>query len=65
MGFIILAAVVLLIWVLVKIFHRIIATLRLESPLRSSTVQPPTDPMPINHVPQCHISVALEHLQLW
>lgn len=33
MGFIILAAVVLLIWVLVKIFHIIIATLRLESPL--------------------------------
>ena len=46
--------------------HRLVESLRLgkTSKITQSNHQPTTT-MPTDHVPQCHISTALEHLQGW
>ena len=47
-------------------FHRVTESLRLERQLRSSSPAiSRTALCPLNHVPQCHIYMFLEHLQGW
>jgi len=49
--------------VLSGVFHRIMESRRLE---KTSKISNPSTPPPCpDHVPVCHISVALEHLQGW
>ena len=44
---------------------RITESLRWEKTLRSPSPTPTHPTMPIDHVPQCHISAGLEHIQEW
>ena len=43
-----------------RFIHRITELLRLE---KTSKIPQPTPTMPAPHIPQCHITMVLEHLQ--
>jgi len=54
------------IWLHSSVFHKTIEYLRLEKTLEF--LQPnsnPSPPRPLSHIPQCYISMLLEHLHRW